>query len=537
MIAINKSLRKFDHHDVRAVMDHVAGIRRSLGSVRADYNISREKRHTRTRYNLPQRGGSGNYHIRNDYDFFHAIEKARDMDRNDALIGQMITRATYNEIQDGFTLDFDTGDKGLDRDLKQRFEYETSDPELFDVAGECNFRDMEWLASRATKVDGDCGISAIYDTDQVQFFEAHTIYHEGNTNNIVNGVELDDTGRRIAYHVSLDRVNPWDTTRQPSSRIETRDEFGVRQFFHIYNSTRMTLSRGITALAPVFEAAAMLEDINIAKLVQQQAASYFAIIETGGFSENNLPSVGPFKQTSEKGANGETIKVDNPDGPGAYYRAPRGTDLKAFSPNIPNSEYFEQVNLIIRFISVNLGLPLMMALLDGSDSTFHGYRGALDEARRGFKWNQNRLKQRYHNPYTNWKINRWVEKDSSIMRASLRSDVNIKSFSWDPQGFPYVEPTADANGDVLQLRNNLNSPRRIQKARGRDHETVTRETVEDQTFAIRAAVKAANEINQAVENEADKVHWRDLINMPTPEGVQVSQSVQAVENNNTNEVA
>ena len=515
-------LRQFGPNEVAAVFDR-------LNSIRADYNISKNTRHTRTRHNLISRGAGANYHIRSDYDFYKGIEKARDMDRNDAIIGQMITRATYNEIQDGFTLEFNTGDKGLDRELKLRFDEETSDPEQFDIAGENTFKDFEWYASRSAKLDGDCGIVADSSADKVQFFEAHSIYHEGNTDNIVNGVKLDEFNRRVSYFIAADKPNAYDTTRQPEQEIQTRDEYGTRQFFHIYNSPRLPQARGITALAPIFEAASMLEDINIATLVKQQAASYFAIIEIGNGAGQSLPSAGPFTNTTETGANNESINVANPDGPGVYYRVPRGSDLKTFSANIPNSEYFDQVNLIIRFISVNLGLPLMMALLDGSDSTFHGYRGALDEARRGFRWNQNKLKQRWHNPYTKWKVLRWVENDVRLESFASRSDINILSYEWTAPGFPYVEPTADANGDVLQLRNNLNSPRRIQKARGREHETVTQETVEDNTFAISKAVEAANKLNESVENDADKVHWRDLINMPTPEGVQVSQSVQSID--------
>ena len=74
-------------------------------SIRADYDMSRESRFIRRRQGLAPRGGSADFHYRTEEFYYRDIEKARDMDRNDAIVGQTIDRAVANIVQDGFTLD------------------------------------------------------------------------------------------------------------------------------------------------------------------------------------------------------------------------------------------------------------------------------------------------------------------------------------------------------------------------------------------------------------------------------------------------
>ncbi|HEX5500147.1 MAG TPA: hypothetical protein VFX03_13005, partial [Thermomicrobiales bacterium] len=55
----------------------------------------------------------------------------------------------------------------------------------------------------------------------------------------------------------------------------------------------------------------------------------------------------------------------------------------------------------------------------------------------------------------------------------------------------------------------------------RDWPTQVREIVEDNTLAIRAAKEAAQELNAQFPDD-DRVHWRELISLPTPDGVKIT---------------
>ena len=206
-----------------------------------------------------------------------------------------------------------------------------------------------------------------------------------------------------------------------------------------------------------------------------------------------------------------------------------GEDISAFTSNIPNAEYFTQVKLLMQLMGVNFGLPLCLVLMDGSETNFSGWRGAVDEARKGFKMNQRSLIRRFHVPCYKIKLSHFAQQDPALGRALAKSNTP-DAHTWHPQAWPYIEPVKDANGDLIQVRNGLMSPRRIQSKNGRKWEVVAEETVADNVFAITKAKEAAAKLNSQFDDD-QPVHWRELVNMPTPEGIQSSIEIIDAEQN------
>lgn len=502
----------------------------TFDGLRADYDMSKHSRFVRRRTGLAPQGGSADYHNRNETQYYENIEKARDMDRNDSVIGQIIDRSVANEVQEGFTLDVKTGDAGADEAIKARWESYANDPEQCDIACEKTFYDFEIATSRSSKLDGDCVVTGLFDevaapTGPLQFFEGHNIgCNKPGDRNIVLGVEMDDYRKRLRYYVSKDLIDPYKTGIGRFGAIEepidVRDESGVRQLFHVYNPKRTTLTRGVTALAPVFQLAGMFEDVNFAKVVQQQIVSCFAIFRKQSMTGGGLPSVdGRYGDTSTETSGSAVRQIDNIR-PGMEIVGAPGEELQGFSPNVPNSEYFEHVKLILQLIGVNLGLPLCLVLMDGSETNFSGWRGAVDEARKGFRRNQRNHIKRFHTPAYLWKLQHFLAEDAALRTIAERSDVNINGHEWHPQAWPYIEPLKDGQGDAFQVKTNLNSPRRIQVKNGRQWDVIVNETVADNALAIRAAKEEAKKINSEYPSDQE-VHWRELINLPLGEGVKL----------------
>src|SRR5690606_32668975 len=169
------------------------GIAQALDAYRADYEMSRESRFVRRRTGLAPSGGSADYHYRTETQYYTDIEKARDMDRNDSIVGQTIDRAVANEVQDGFTLDPQTGDPDLDDHLYYKWMEWAENPDLCDVAGEYVWHDYETHASRSQKLDGDCVIYGV-DDGRLQFFEAHEIQTRSREEDTFLGVTIGDKG-------------------------------------------------------------------------------------------------------------------------------------------------------------------------------------------------------------------------------------------------------------------------------------------------------------------------------------------------------
>lgn len=499
----------------------VGDLLKANDQARADYRMSKQSRFVKRKTGLAAGGGTGDYHIRNERLYYQDIEKARDMDRNEVMAGQMLDRLTIDIIQEGFAVDPKTGDKELDKDLKQRWNTEACDPDATDIAGEMCFNDMEYNVARAMFRDGDCAVLGTQ-YNCYQFLEAHVIQTETDHPNTVLGITIDEYRRKKTLWVSQDSTDPNDTQKAPEVPIDFRDDDGMKQVFHVYNPKRTTLTRGVTAFAPIFETAGMLEDINFSKLVQQQIVSCFAIFRSQS-AGGSLPSVdgGYGSQTTETTSTGETRLLEG-IAPGMEIIGAAGETLEGFSPNVPNSEYFQQVNLIMQLMSTSLGVPLMVLLLDASQTNFSGWRGAIDQARKGYRFHQHNLIKRFHTPAYCWKVKQWAADDKALKRALNDKSLNLYAHKWNPPAWNYIEPMKDATSDLLRLQNSLTSPRRLHNERGRDYTEVYTETVEDNSAAIQFAIAKAKELT---EQTGVDIHYGQLLASPTKDGTNLAINV------------
>jgi capsid protein len=394
------------------------------------------------------------------------------------------------------------------------------------MAGEFTWQDIERHVMRSMLLDGDI-VALGTAGGQLQMIEAHSIQTITPQENTFLGVTRDAYGRRTHYWYSADKrtggvlavVGNQKETAEP---ISVRDENGDRVLFHVYNPRRVNQTRGVTALAPIFSVAGMFEDINFAKLVQQQVVSCFAIFR----KRNAIAGGGPLPSTDGYGlpqteSTGQGTRYIENIGPGMEIIGAEGEELQGFSPNVPNAEFFTHVKLMLQIIGVNLGLPLCLVLMDGSETNFSGWRGAVDEARKGFKTNQTNLQNRLHRPVYEFKLRQWIAEDRALQAAAKASGVDIFGHRWNAPTWQYIDPVSDAQGDALRIQNALTSPRRLHAEGGRDWEEIADEIVADMSYAVTKAKVKAQQINAALKDGAP-VHWRELISLPMPAGLQMT---------------
>lgn len=497
-------------------------IAETFETLRSDYDMSRESRFVRRRLGLAPQGGSADYHVRNEYQYYDNIEKARDVDRNDSIIGQTIDRAVTNIVQEGFTLDPRTGDEGLDLELRERWNAWATEPDECDIQGEFCFHDFEVQALRSMFVDGDVVFLAL-ESGEIQAVEGHAVRTTTTLPNTFLGVTLSEVRRRERYYIATDPINPNRTIQgEQSVPVDVRTPEGLRQVFHVFNPKRMTQTRGITALAPIFAVAGMRDDIDFAMLVQRQVASCFAIFRKRSYSNDGQFEPPGYGNSTYEVTSGGVRYIEN-IAPGMEVIGQPGEELTGFSPDIGGSGYELQLRTILQTIGVNLGLPLCLVLMDGSETNFSGWRGAVDEARKGFKANQRNLILRLHRPLYRFKVSQFLADDPVLERISRRSDVDVFSHKWNVPSYQYIEPVADAQGDALRLQNGLTSPRRLHAERGVEWDELLEEVIADNANGIAKAKKVAAMINEQ-NPEGEPVHWRELIPLPMPSGMQFSMS-------------
>ena len=514
----------------KSVESAVAVLNQKYEGAKADYQATKKGRFNRRRQNLPSYGGSADYHIRSDWEYYNLIEDCYDLERNDAVVGQLLDRRSCNVIQGGFRLEPHTGDKGLDVALKERWNDWAEDPDQCDVSGESCFHDFEFASDWTMVLAGDCGIS-LTESGQLQFFEPYLIRDEniGSQDGIFLGVEQTEERYRLAYWIAEDSIDPYDQSfLTQSSPIDVRAPNGMRQFFHVYDRKRMTLTRGVTAFAPIFELTGMLEDVNFAKLVQQQIVSCIAYLIESSVEGEKLPSV----QGENNFGHERELYLQNQTGPKTYDKVEPGMEVDpgpgkkvtGFSPQVPNPEYFDQYRLILQLICGALDMPISVGMMDASKDTWHGFIGAGNEAKKLWKKSQHRMIKRLHKPCTIGKFYHFAQEDRLFRNARKRLGRDYYKHTWHPPVWQSVKPLDDTNDRLARLRNALISPSKMQAELNVDFESHVAETVSDNSLIIRTAKAEAVKIN-AEFDDGQPVHWTQLYPMPTAEGMQTTKTL------------
>jgi len=174
------------------------------------------------------------------------------------------------------------------------------------------------------------------------------------------------------------------------------------------------------------------------------------------------------------------------------------------------------MKLILTLISINLGLPLPVATLDPSQTNFSGWRGAMDQAKMGWRHNQKWLIERFHRPVYLWKMRNWIATDP-VLQALVNSGNTVDPFShrWNPPQWPYIEPMKDAMAVEKRLNTLQTSLRRAHNEMGQDFDQVSREIIEDRAKMVSLAFEAAEVLNTS--HAGLDITWKDLYSIDSIE--------------------
>lgn len=510
-----------------------------MGDLRADYNAARQSRFRRKR-NLPVGGAGADYHIRNQANYFQLVEFARDMEHNAPLVRQGIRRLVANCNPGGMTPDPDTSERDVDAHLMKRWWDWSENPNQCHAARKLGFRRMTNVAFGRVVVDGDI-FGVPLEAGSIQTHEADRCQtpSRARTRGGVCGVEKGPLGEAVRFWLTK---QPYDGVRNLTfDDVQPYDAFtadGEPNVYHVYNPERFSQSRGISALAPVLDAESMRDDLEFAELIKAQvqgAVCFAEVVDANAWA--HLDMLGAFEKLKANGGeyfldqwqNGEERKTVGLR-PGQILR-PRipGTAYEMFSADIPGDGFFDLEKTVLTYLAINLDLPLIVLLLDASDTTFSSYRHVLDQARTTFREILDWFSLQWHRPVWRWKVLQWLEAGDPVLTSFLRrfSDqaeglALLLQHDWYGLGEKYIEPVKDKTGDAIELSHSLTSRRRWARWRhGIDWGTLAREIVDDNFAAIKLAIEASQQLEQETGVAVD---WRELLPFGMPQGVTMSLS-------------
>jgi lambda family phage portal protein len=487
----------------------------AFADIRSDYDAAHNSRFRRELKGLAPLGSGADFHVRNERDIYYIMELARYLDRNDPFGGVLVNTAVRNTLQDGMDPDPQTGRDDVNTALTEMWWEWSEDPYQVDIAGKHDFRKFTSLALRHWLVDGDSVFLAL-EGGRLQHIEGHRIRTPNRTKkNVFCGILRDQYGRPLECWVTKkdDMYNRYGSLLVDDVECYPfLDKEGNLQVFHVYDATRSSQTRGVSAFAPVFDVTLMVGDVRFATLVQAQAVSSYVLIRTRMLEGVPLDASRPNSETSQN-EDGSTLSLES-IGPGMIFEGAPGETLNGFSPNIPNPEHIPYIKSLLQQISINLGVPMCVVLLDGSETNFSGFRGAIDQAKIGWRQNQETLMRTFLRPVYRWKVREFIRKSPflrDLLKSGTLTESKLLNHYWKRPRMPYIEPQKDANTDKIRLENNLTSPRRVFGERGEDFDDVAKEIIEDKARIITLAIKKERELNK--EFPGAEVHWRDLTGM------------------------
>lgn len=500
---------------------------KTLGEIkreyRQEYALSRPSRFKRHRPGVTSSPTSGDYHIRSAEEYFRGIEYVRDMHRNDGVIKMLTTRSRTMQVQTGFSYDPKTGDRALDKALKEDHDEWWYDANRYDIAGEYSGPEAEKQAFEGMLRDGDFSAVGL-DTMHLQFHLAHRLRTPtwGKKASSHLGVTCNQQMRRTHYtFVNGEKNRVFENLlARDTTTYDTwvDNDAGIRQVFHVYHVDRCDMTRGITAYHPMVEYSGMFEDINFALLVKQQLAAFLGLsVEMADKNGVNDPeSIGQ----NDSDVRGELEQKVDQMRPGMVLYPKAGKTAKILSANVPSNETMAHLKFILTILSLNLGLPLVTAWMDASETNFSGWKGANEVAQVGWISNQESFEERWHRPQTKWRIWMRLQEENTalgkMLRAARDKGINVFKHEWHKPRWKSVQPVEAATAKILRISSNLNSRRRELAEDGLDIDDTDAETVNDFGRLIWRAHRKAQKL---VEKGVEGVTWRDVLQRDLPKGI------------------
>jgi lambda family phage portal protein len=283
---------------------------------------------------------------------------------------------------------------------------------------------------------------------------------------IVQGVELDAEGRRVAFHILRDR--PGFNTRLDHVRVPIED------VIHLMRIDVPGQIRGISWFAPVILRMRGLDETHDAQVLRQKLAAMLA-----GFIVTPDGAV-PFEGEAangilEGGLEPGTLKVLRP-----------GEDVRFSDPPAVGEDAISFLKLTGREIAAGLGVPYSVISGDFSDANYSSLRASIVEFRR-------RVEAIQHNVIVFQALRPLYRRviTTEILSGRLRAP----GFETDPEPYlaarwitprqEWVDPQKDVAAEVAAINAGLMSRRQAVEARGIAIEDLDAEMASDKQRADR----------------------------------------------------
>jgi len=404
--------------------------------------------------------------------------RARELSRNNPVAKSYLKILTANVLGEkgiGYKPQVRNNDKSLNTAFNQKIEDAWKDWGTFGnctVDGKLSFRGVQTLVLKNIATDGEVFVRKVLgfpnkyrfavqviDADQVD--PTFNRYAEKGQNEIRMGVEVDEWGRPVAYHVN---------ERHPSdlggSFIRTR--IPADQILHLYDPERVNQTRGITWFHPCMFELRMLGGYVEAELIAARTGA-----AKMGFLEST--DAAAFVEPNDE------AKYRIEAQPGVIEQIPPGLKFTAWSPDHPASAFPAFVKAMLRFVASSMGVSYNALASDLEGVNYSSMRSGLLIERDQWKMLQSLLKEQMLQPI----FEPWISMAllSGALSLDSRDPARFCAGKWEPRGWVWVDPLKDVQATILGIGAGLTSRDAAISEQGGDVEEVFEQLKEEDDLA------------------------------------------------------
>ena len=431
-----------------------------------------------------------------------ALSMARQKVEESPFVHGLFQTRTDNVVGSGFTIRPRTGDRELDKEIRDRWQYASL---AFDIRGIRSLGGLQrcWYFRRG--IDGDVGVNLLdggtntrgETISRLQTIEGHRIRKKLNDPRDC-GIDYNRYGRPTAFHVvdGRKRKDGRQDQRQKPQRIPASQFVFYPNFPH----ERAERKRGVSQL---LQNLALLEDVEeiIENMVQKVKNEAFVALKF----KMELPESGQLfgtelqdERTAEDGKKRQHVRMVS----GMNINCDPNEDVELLGSQSPHGDFVPFLRFLLRYGGTSFGVPLEILLLDFQDTNFTGGRMLVELAKKRWRVEQQDLGMISSRVYL-W----WLSRERKHNGLKVKDDlIQARSFwrhSWGMPGWPYLDPLKEGNARGIMLDRGLTSHQRILDEIGDDDfdDIATElereyEVLNDKKIPIISGLPGANVINE-----------------------------------------
>lgn len=417
---------------------------------------------------------------------------ARDIAKNFAIAGWAIRR--HLDYVASFSFNPTTGDRALDKDLKQLMEI-SSRPLSCDRGGRLSREKLFRLLEASRVMDGDMLMVRMRD-GRTQLIESDLIKNpekaEASTDlEWVDGVQIDVAGypRQYSIHKRKAGGNSTEYSRTvPASNA------------HLYGFFERGAADQVRGVSPFVASLNPFRDVYEGidySLVKWKINQLFALAimrnADSPAMDDELPVDGE-EVTDAQADQGKSREFDLSGGPAVLDMDP-GESVEAIESGEPGVSFEAFMDMVIAVALKAVDIPYSFynerfTNYSGSRTAWLHYERACEDKRA----DQVEARRRW----TLWRMQQWIA--DGLWSPPSRKSIGDMRFEWVARGMPWWKPSEEIVGDLKAIAGGLDNPQRVchQRDKGDVYDNI------DKTLDV---IKYARERGQEVLGEVFNLNF------------------------------